>query len=542
MIRKRLATLKRRLAAASDEKRIEILMELTELLLDTLPEQAERYARQGLELNTKLNNPTGQARTYLYLGIIYQRKSQLTTALEFYQQALSIFKKTDDTEAISKILDKMTIIYGTQGNFHEALDCLQRNLELNKTDRDPLRLGAIYAKFGNVYNGLGQSDRALDYLFKSLEIYEQINDPLLIAGILNNIGIVYCRIDETAKAIGYLQKTRAIYQTSGNPLSLANTLINLGRAWFQANEFDKSLATHQEALALSREIGNQLLIMKSLHNVGVCYVHFQEMDKAEASITESLRLREELGDVGGQALAHINLGNIRMRQENFKDADAHLQRGINLARQMNLKETEMEGLRLWSESYELTGQFDRALELFKEYTKTRYDVFNETKSRQIAEMQTRYETEKKELKIQKLEMELSNQKKELRLMAQSLIQKNEFIHRLQQDVGRITQDDPVQWMLSYHKETSHLKQDWDMFKTRFDQIYPNFIPALTCACPEMTRQELRICALVKIGLRTKDIAKALFISPKSVSNHRNHARTKLGIPLGQSLVNALAQY
>ncbi len=69
--------------------------------------------------------------------------------------------------------------------------------------------------------------------------------------------------------------------------------------------------------------------------------------------------------------------------------------------------------------------------------------------------------------------------------------------------------------------------DWEDFNTRFESLNKNFYSRLKTAYPEISPNDLRICALIKLNLSIKEMAGILNISPDSVKTARYRLRKKL---------------
>ena len=77
--------------------------------------------------------------------------------------------------------------------------------------------------------------------------------------------------------------------------------------------------------------------------------------------------------------------------------------------------------------------------------------------------------------------------------------------------------------------------EWSRFKLHFDSVHPNFFVHLKELCPDLTENDLRLCAYISIGMRAKQIAEMLNVSPDSINSNRYRLRKKFGLSRGQSL-------
>ncbi len=82
-----------------------------------------------------------------------------------------------------------------------------------------------------------------------------------------------------------------------------------------------------------------------------------------------------------------------------------------------------------------------------------------------------------------------------------------------------------------------LKNDdeWQRFKLHFDSVHPNFFIKLKEQSAKLTENDLRLCAYINIGMRAKQIAEMLSVSPDSINTNRYRLRKKLGLQRGDSL-------
>ena len=77
--------------------------------------------------------------------------------------------------------------------------------------------------------------------------------------------------------------------------------------------------------------------------------------------------------------------------------------------------------------------------------------------------------------------------------------------------------------------------EWDRFKLHFDSVHPSFFIKLKEASKELTENDLRLCAYIRIGMRAKQIAEMLSVSPDSVNSNRYRLRKKFALQRSDSL-------
>ena len=82
-----------------------------------------------------------------------------------------------------------------------------------------------------------------------------------------------------------------------------------------------------------------------------------------------------------------------------------------------------------------------------------------------------------------------------------------------------------------------IDEEWKNFKLHFDKVHPNFFEKIKKQNIELTEENLKLCAYIKIGLTVKQIAQMLYILPRSVIKGRNRLKKKLNLSEDEDLDN-----
>lgn len=149
-------------------------------------------------------------------------------------------------------------------------------------------------------------------------------------------------------------------------------------------------------------------------------------------------------------------------------------------------------------------------------------------------------------KRQNMEIELNNKTKKLVGFAESNVEKNEIIMVLSNELGRTQKGDVNKARIksALQLTNDHLKvnREWNVFKRNFDELNSQFLKKLTQEFPSITSRDLRLCAYIKTGLKSKEIAPLLGISVRGVEHHRNRLRKKLKLASDKKLSTFLEHF
>ncbi|MDR1682932.1 MAG: hypothetical protein LBS25_06055 [Candidatus Symbiothrix sp.] len=159
------------------------------------------------------------------------------------------------------------------------------------------------------------------------------------------------------------------------------------------------------------------------------------------------------------------------------------------------------------------------------------------------------------LKNQKLQYELRHKSQELANSTMNVIRKNEILLELNKIIEKIHEDmnksDTEKLQPNIRKRLKIMQQEikqnierddnWKKFAENFDLIYENYLKRLKERFPELTKNDLRLCAYLKMGLSSKDMAPLLNVSYRSVEMCRYRIRQKLDLARDVNLMDFLQE-
>jgi len=153
------------------------------------------------------------------------------------------------------------------------------------------------------------------------------------------------------------------------------------------------------------------------------------------------------------------------------------------------------------------------------------------------------------LKNEKLESELTLKSKELAGSTLTIINKKEMLANIKEEVMEQKKALGSQYPNKYYDKLIHLldenlssEEDWAIFESNFDRIHENFFRNLHIKYPELTSNDLRLCAYLRLNLSSKDMAHLLNISLKGVEVGRYRIRKKIGLLSTKSLSEFMIEF
>ena len=150
------------------------------------------------------------------------------------------------------------------------------------------------------------------------------------------------------------------------------------------------------------------------------------------------------------------------------------------------------------------------------------------------------------LRNEKLEVEINLMNSELASSAMHLVKKAELLSKTKEELNKVIKviDHPeaiseLKKMVKTYNEDDRMDQEWKSFTKHFDKVHSDFLNLIKEKHPNITSNELKLCAYLRMNLSTKEIAQFANISVRGVEIGRYRLRKKLQIPTEINLFDYL---
>lgn len=324
------------------------------------PKKAEKYGKQAVELAQKIKNDTLLGLAYNDLGTLFLRIGEFEKAKKYYSQAIEIRTKLKDDIGLASIYSKLAVLEEIQSNYPKALEMNLKVLKIyEKKNEDSIAIATLCGNISVVLMNMQQMDRAYQYNKKAYEIGKKLNHIQLIGTSFANFGNLYSKQHKNRKAIDNFKKANYYFSQNNNLNSLAVMYNNIGSAY------------------------NNLNIL----------------DSASLYFEKSLKIRNEIQDRKGISSIQSSLASIYNKQKKPDLAIKYATQALAESKRLNTRENTQTIYSVLASSYALKGDFKRAYAFILRYIELKDKMFSAETTKQISEMSTKYETEKKESQI-----------------------------------------------------------------------------------------------------------------------------------------------
>lgn|GEM_PF-2895089 len=528
---------------------------------DTL--RAHYYANAAVALSRKLHYYLGQTVGLIRIGDVYSQRNDYKEAYLHYMEADRVSHDHADKKGLSILYNALGRFYTGLQKFDQALESFQRGLQVLSED-DISGKCLSYLNIGVTYGWSGDYPKAREYLNRARAICGEANNQSILAFIYSNLGNVCYEEKNLAQASAYFKKAMDLAKRFKNDALLASDHRYMAEIYMdqgalpQARQEVKAALMLMEPAGFTEEyIGANIVLGRILARER----RFSESD----SILARLRDQETLGIAHQKellaALVETNQQkgdyrtalNFARRLAAVKDSITHLANRQN----MDLLEIRFQTRRREAQIGLLQAQNKR--KTFLAYAGGLglilcvLIIFLLVHSRKLKEkiyqhQQQRMQEENYKILAEKALMEekalrtheeLDHRNRELSASIMQTEQMTKLLRELKLRLSEKSKEpgsgnlDDIQRLIRHNLA---LNENWQRFKLHFEAVHPHFFDQLMTLAPQLSKNELKHCAYIRMNMSNKQVAGLLNVHPDSVKMSRYRIKKKLNLSAEDNLI------
>jgi tetratricopeptide (TPR) repeat protein len=529
-------------AATTRRERMALLLSASRELIDSDALQALDYANNALSVAQSLDDPFEQGRCLVQVGLCQLARSDAESARITLQQAYQLARSLSEhsPSGIAALLLALGDARLQTGDYHAALDSYRQALELYTSEADTSGIAAACRSLGTLHGGLGDHPKSLAYFLRALELVDQSEDDEAAGVLMGDVAVVHGQLEDYDRALEFFDDALCRFRRSGNRLLEVRMLVNIANAHYALDRLTPALETALTVMTIYEALGMKQGLAESLVIIGKIYEKMGRLDVALSYQLKAHAILDETGDGRTHAPVLLNIGSLFRKTGRLNDAVYMLEQALLLVDRNDDRALAFEVHERLSETCEQLGDVTRALYHLRQASSIRAEVQSREKQKKIAELQIRFDVERaeKEKEIYRLQSEhqareMQHMQKELNAKTLNLVERTAFIEEIRSDVVEIERVSDKETrslarkLLRKLKGHADLDKGWKAFEEQFEQVHHDFMVKLTQRYPELAPMELKICALTKAGLATKEIASLLHVTSRAIEGHRYRIKKKL---------------
>lgn len=518
---------------------IDELLALAENIQFTQSDTALIIARQALEKSEKKNYPLGIGTSSELMGSLLYHMGGLSPAIEHLNNALSIYEGLELSVQQAETNLLLAKVYQRSGNANQAFLYLHRAQNLFAQVKNDHGKAQVYGSLGHYYEKSEQYDSALHYQLLALSILSKSGENATTAEIHDNIGSIYEDLNQFEKAQTHFKKALATNQEHKNQASAIVNINNIGDTYRKMGDLDSALTYSFEALHLAEEANLDYQIKSACRDLSKIYELLNDSEKALHYLNRSYELTDEIfsEQIAGEIANTQSIYELEQKQQRITilEQERSFNQILTLISTGGIGLFFLLGGLIFYQQKSKNAKQQRLLEAEASLAKTQLE------NTQLSELKLKTELENTSLKEQQLIQELDLKSKSLTKSALHMIQKNEFLTDIKSRLKDIRKGEPelqekrIKKLIKSIDFNFTLDDDWHEFETVFQQVHSDFFEKLKMLYPKLTPAEVRLCAMIRLNLHSKDMAAIMGISQDSLRIARYRLRKKLGLDKGSNL-------
>jgi len=316
--------------------------------------------------------------TKLALAEIYV-SDDAQQAIIYGNEASLWFKQNHYEKTLARCYKALGISYHNVSNYELAIYNLMLALHLFENEKNSLQSNEVKMKLSVSYLFANKLSAALNYAMDAKSFYEKSDNFSQLAKVYNNLGLIFQDAGNLDSALLFHQKAMMLRQKMKDTMGMAKSYINIANVYFVQNKFTEALHNYQIALDIATNKKDKLQVFNTLFNISKCYLQSKDIDSALMYAQKAIACSKECDDLTSAKDAYFLMAEISENYHQYKEAYYYYHCGDSI-----------ESL-----------------------------IFNLESNKNILELETKYQTEKKEKELVVKSLEVKNQ--DLQLKKRQLI-------------------------------------------------------------------------------------------------------------------------
>ena len=303
--------------------------------------------------------------------------------------------------------------YFSSKNADEALSDAKAGLALATRSNDARSRGLLLQGMGEAYELKGRYDSTAYYLGQSAEVFDQLKDNTALAEIYNHLGKLYSKTRDYSKAIDCYNKVIENSPKTGSRQEKMIALDQIAALYEDQHSYREALNYYRQSfdirdsLNLVQKSRDSTLESYSQDFIGDVFGSMKSDVKVEENLLKNIKTEESLNDTLSLAINYINLGIYYKQKNDYAKSLYALQHCLQYATAIQYTDLQSSALSALADLYEQNGNYQQSLVFLKRHMALSNTVHSGKNSKNLSELQNKYEITQKEDQILRQQFEIS---------------------------------------------------------------------------------------------------------------------------------------
>lgn len=363
------------------------------------------------DLITQNQNDSLKSLTLVRLSILFRKTHQLDSSLYYARIAKDFAKEKKQYMHLGNAYLSEAIGYFRKTEYKKGKILADSAVYILKKYGDKPGLAAAYLNIGNMFFQENNLEYALNYYLEALELSKETKRTDHQMGVSYNMALIYFQLNSFQKSISYLDDM--LQMSLENDFHVYDAYIHhlRGSNYFKLNNLSNAKDNYLTALNIAEKNEDVRLQILAKIDLGELSLLQKNIAKAKTYYTSAIQLLDSLdSEIEEISAAYIGLADVYLREKNIDNAIAYVTKGYSFAIKQKQTEFERDAYNLLADIYEFKGEYKEAYKYELLSRQLADSISNTEITKNITDLETKYQTQQKENEILQLTNE-NNEKK-----------------------------------------------------------------------------------------------------------------------------------
>jgi two-component system, NarL family, sensor kinase len=334
-------------------------------------------------------------------------RSNMETAIQLSRQALAIANKENYLSGKAMAYCNITSALERMGKIDAAFAVADTVVPLAIKDTSPVVKWYNASNLGNLNRRKANYPEALKFYLQAAKIAGDAKNDRLLANSYNNMGIVYLTTNDLDRAEEFHAKSLVIRKAMNDTTGLYFSYDNLGIVNRERKNYDKALEYYFKAKEMAEAMKDSASISFMYNDIGAAYSFKKQTAKAEKYLKASISIRERNNELHELAYTYNYLGENYERKGDLINAEASIKKAMSIAAAIKNNKQLMEAHESLADFFSRNKKYDSAYVYEHQFKLLKDSIIKKDQEEIIAELTTKYETEKQKARIKEQQLEIN---------------------------------------------------------------------------------------------------------------------------------------
>jgi tetratricopeptide (TPR) repeat protein len=447
---------------------------------------------------------------------------------EAFQYAIKMIEKVetiDDKQLLFKIFNLMGTLYSYIQNYNGAESYYERAAEYVSPEQ--IEYDQLYNNKYRILFLKGEIQTAVQAFERMIPVLEAKQDTASLITFYLNLGACYSVNQEINKAFQCFRASMELANTIDNDKFKTAIYQNLGNCHYSIKDYKRSFQYLSKAKELAHKNNNLEQLSYVLHSLSTLFDEQNKIDSAYYYLRKYEILKDRLNNHPKMAEVYQSYVSVLTESSESK---------LKIAKnELSLRNKQYAITVISAIAIIITVVFLLIILYQKKRSAQQKTLLKEIENKDLS-VRLQYQNEFRKLQNEKLEDQL----REINSYSLLLLNKNHLLQQILDIVAQYTGNkekigEIFRKIKTMVKNNQHTDEEWDDFILHFEKVHPRFFEKLLIKYPELTKNDLKLCAYIRIGMSMKQIAQMLNIFPDSVKTNRYRLRKKFNLSDNENL-------